>query len=148
MDQSILLSVTPDAAAHPVARAVEREQIGSFGADLEALALMAADGAPMLHLVDDCVQMVSLAMLASMGYDLPEEVQALFIAAMDALTAMGNAGGTWRAKDGPMIADAASTAAAMFAALPPDDRNRAAFELRQLDRAASINVARQMQAAA
>lgn len=142
-DSSILLSVTPDAAGHPVARDIERGQIARAGDDLETMALMAADGAHLPRLMDDCIQMIALAMFAAEGYELPTETQALFLAAVDALTEMGKGGCLWRAEHRALIAEAVATAAPMFAALPPAERNRAAFELRGLDTLATVGAARE-----
>lgn len=144
-DSSILLSVTPDAAGHPVARAIERGQIARAGDDLETLALMAEDGAHLPRLMDDCIQIIALAMFASDGYELPAETQELYLDAVDALTAMGNAGCRWSVKHRDLIAEAVATAAPMLAALPPAERNRAAFELRRLDTLATMTVARDVE---
>lgn len=141
-DSSILISVTPDAAGHPVARDIERGQIARAGDDLEALVLLAAEGAHLPQVMDDCIQIIALAMFASEGYELPEETQALYLAAVDALTLMGNGGCYWRTQYSALIAEAVATAAPMLAALPPAERNRAAFELRGLDTLATLTVAR------
>lgn len=141
-DSSILLSVTPDAAGHPVARDIERGQIARAGDDLEALVLLAAEGAHLPRVMDDCIQIIALAMFAAEGYELPAETQALYLAAVDALTEMGKAGCLWRVSHRDLIADAVATAAPMIAALPPAERNRAAFELRGLDALATMTVAR------
>lgn len=135
-DSSLLLSVTPDAAGHPVARAVERTLIHASGDSLELIVLAAEDGAHNPQMLDECIQFVALAMFASEGYELPEETQALFLAAIDALTIMGKSGCIWREQYRALVAEAVATAAPMFAALPPEDRNRAAFTLRRLDKLA------------
>lgn len=142
-DSSILLSVTPDAAGHPVARDIERGQIVRAGDDLEALVLLAAEGAHLPQVMDDCIQMLALAMFASRDYDLPEETQVQFLAAVDALTLMGNGGCYWRTQYSALIAEAVATAAPMLAALPPAERNRAAFELRGIDALATMGAARE-----
>ena len=138
-ESSLLLSVTPDVADNPVARDIERGQIIKSGEDLELMLLAAQDGAHLPELLYDCVQFLALAALAAEGYETEEFVPALLSGAMDALTEMGQAGQIWRAEHRALVAEAVSVAAPVFAALPPADRNRAAWQLRQMDRQAEID---------
>lgn len=144
----IINMVPKTVATNPVAQAVERIKLARASETLEASVLLAQDGDHRPVLIDDCINIIGLAILAASGWGLDDDVGLGLLDAINRLTDMGQAGCIWAARHRQVIADAVAHAAPIISAMPQEDKQRAAKELRELDILATIAAARERAEAA
>ena len=123
-------SVPMVVATNPVARAIEPSNTERAARHMEARILTAHDRSSQARLIDDCIQTVGLAMLSSdKSWELEHDVQAVLLAAVDALTRMGLDSQQWHAEHAVLVADAVAIAAPVLLAVSPADRVAGAREI-------------------
>ena len=123
-------SVPMTVATNPVARAIERANTERAAAHMETRILTAVDRSRQERLIDDCIQTVGMAMLSSAkSWELEHDVQAVLLAAVDALTLMGLDSQRWHAEHAGLVAEAVAIAAPVLLAVSPADRVAGAREI-------------------
>jgi len=120
-------------ATNPVARAIERTNTERAARHMETRILTAVDRSSQARLIDDCIQTVGLAMLSSVrSWDLEQDVQAVLLAAVEALTRMGLDSQRWHAEHAGLVAEAVAIAAPVLLVVSPADRAAGASEIAAL----------------
>ena len=126
-------SVPMVVAMNPVAKAIERTSTERAARHMETRILTAADRSSQARLIDDCIQTVGLAMLSSAkSWELEQDVQAVLLAAVEALTRMGLDSQQWHAEHAGLVAEAVAIAAPVLLAVSPADRAAGACEIAAL----------------